>query len=130
MALHVDIVTPEKSVFSGSARELRAPGINGQFGVLEGHTFFLSLLQAGVLTVVGEGGDALRFIIGRGFAEAGSERVVILTDSCEDAASVDKGAASAALEAAELALANEPVGSEAWLSAEREAELSRARIEA
>ena len=32
--LHVDIVTPEKIVFSGSADEIRVPGVNGEFGVL------------------------------------------------------------------------------------------------
>lgn len=128
MALHVDIVTPEKVFFSGTADELRAPGVNGEFGVLPDHAQFLSLLKAGVLVVAG--GQSRRFVIGRGFAEAGPERVVVLTDSCELAESVDKTAAAALLADAERVLVDSQPGSDERLSAERNAELARARLEA
>jgi len=89
--LIVDIVTPERLVFSGRANELRAPGWNGEFDVLPGHQLYLSLLHGGVLTLVTEGGEQ-RFAIGRGFAEAGPDRVTILTEHCVAPADVDRAA--------------------------------------
>ncbi len=126
--LHVDIVTPEKIVFSGSADEIRVPGVNGEFGVLPDHALFLSLLKGGILTITGP--QSKRFIIGRGFAEAGADRVVVLTDSCESTDGVDKTAAAALLADADRVLADSAAESDERLVAERNAELARARLEA
>lgn len=126
--LHVDIVTPEKIVFSGSADEIRVPGVNGEFGVLPDHALFLSLLRGGILTVTGP--QNRRFIIGRGFAEAGADRVVVLTDSCESTEGVDKTAAAALLAESDRVLADSAAESDERLVAERNAELARARLEA
>lgn len=90
--LHVDIVTPQRLVFSGQAAEVRAPGWEGEFDILPGHTLFLSLLHGGVLELV-TGNGSQRFVIGRGFAEAGPDRVTILTDRCVAPDDVDKAAA-------------------------------------
>lgn len=129
MALNVDIVTPERVVFSGPANEVRAPGVHGEFGILPDHALFLSLLRAGVVTVSAAGGTQ-RFVVGRGFAEAGPDRLVVLTDSCEAADGIDKGAAKAALEQAEGVLADSQPGTEEHLRAEQAAELALARLEA
>lgn len=125
----VDIVTPLRRVFSGPATEIRVPGALGEFGVLPGHTIFLSLLRAGVATVNTADG-VKRFVIGRGFAEAGPERLVLLTDSCEDADSVDKAAAREAANAAEALLISADPGSDAFLTAAADLELNTARLEA
>lgn len=90
--LQVDIVTPQRLVFSGQASEVRAPGWEGQFDILPGHTLYLSLLHGGVLELV-TGSSSQRFVVGRGFAEAGPDRVTILTDRCVDADHVDKAQA-------------------------------------
>lgn len=126
--LHVDIVTPEKIVFSGSADEIRVPGVNGEFGVLPDHALFLSLLRGGILTLTGP--QSKRFVIGRGFAEAGPDRVVVLTDSCEAAEGVDKAAAAKLLADTDRVLADSAADSDERLVAERDAELARARLEA
>lgn len=126
--LVVDIVTPEKVVFSGPVQEIRLPGALGQFGVREGHTLFLSLLRPGVAIVDAAGGPR-RFVVGPGFAEATGERVVVLVDAAEDAGAVDKAAASAALAAAEQTLANADPRSEAYLAAQGAADMARARLD-
>lgn len=126
--LTVDIVTPERTVFSGAALEVRAPGASGEFGVLPDHTQFLALLKAGVVTVKTSGGEQ-RFAVGRGFAEAGPDRVVLLTDSCEAAASVDKDAAAKLLEVSLAAVTDSEPGTEKRLEAEQNAELAQARLD-
>ena len=128
--LNVDIVTPERGVFSGPALEVRVPGWEGQFGVLPGHDAFLALLRAGICTVVGTDSQETRYVLGRGFAEAGAEKVTLLTDSCELVAEVDKAAAKEALAAAEADAAKADPLSEAYRAAKARAELAQARIEA
>lgn len=125
--LTVDIVTPEKLVYSGPASEIRVPGWHGEFGVLPGHTAFLSLLRGGV-TVVQTPGGAKRFITGRGFAEAGTERVVVLTDRCESGDGIDKAEAQRAMAEAVRVIGDTAAGSEERLRAEQELELARARM--
>ena len=93
MAIQVEIVTPERLAWSGQAAEVRLPGWNGQFGVLDGHEHFLTLLRGGLAVVVEEGGVPVSFIIGRGFAEATPNKVTVLTDSLTAAEDVDRAGA-------------------------------------
>ena len=124
--LHVDIVTPERLVFSGEATEVRAPGWNGQFGALGGHTVTLSLLRAGLVTVITA--DQQRLVVGRGFAEIGPDRVTLLVDHCEDAAGADKSAAQTALQEATAQLGQAAEGSGTWDAAEEQMELAMALL--
>lgn len=127
--LHVNIVTPEKSVFSGPATEIRVPGWLGEFDVLPGHDLFLSLVRGGLLTV-STGGVDQKFVVGRGFAEAGPEQVSVLVDSATPVAQADLTTAQADLDAAEATLATSAAGSAEWTQAEEAAELARARLAA
>ncbi len=127
--IHLDIVTPERQVWSGAASEVRVPGWLGEFGVLPDHASFLSLLRAGPL-VVTEGGGETRFIVGRGFAEAGPDRVVILTEVCQAPEDVDKDAARTALAEAEQILDSADPLAGAYAAAEAKAELAQARLDA
>jgi F-type H+-transporting ATPase subunit epsilon len=126
--LVVDVVTPERVVFSGPAHEARVPGVAGEFGVLPGHANFLSLLRAGVATLVTPDGTK-RFVIGRGFAEAGPERLVILTDLYDSGEGIDRAKAQKELDEAQLAMAATAADSEERLQAEQAAELARARLD-
>ncbi|MFT7517932.1 MAG: F-type H+-transporting ATPase subunit epsilon [Kiritimatiellia bacterium] len=105
--LQVDIVTPQKLVYSGRATEVRAPGWEGEFDVLPGHASLLALMHGGILTLETAEGSK-RFVVGRGFAEAGPDRVTILTDRCLTKEQVDRAEAEKLrIEAqGELALGN------------------------
>lgn len=98
--LQVEIVTPERLIFSGRALRVSAPGWNGEFEIQPAHELYLSLLHGGTLTVVTDAGT-LRFAIGRGFAEAGPDRVIILTERCVREGEADKARAQASIKAAE-----------------------------
>ena len=84
MALHVEIVTPRRIVWKGEASDVQAPGELGEFGVLPKHIPFLTTLRPGPLKVNTVGEGQKKWSIGTGFAEAGPDRVVILTESCEE----------------------------------------------
>jgi len=126
-SLSVQIVTPNAVAWSGTASDVQAPGLLGEFGVFPRHIPFLTVLVPGVATVrTAEG--VKRFVVGGGFAEAGPDRVVLLADSCEDLATVDKSAAQKDLAAAEAAIASSAHGSVERTLAEKKAALARAKL--
>jgi F-type H+-transporting ATPase subunit epsilon len=127
MALNIEIVTPTQTAFSGEAIEVRAPGFLGEFGVLPEHTLFLSVVKAGVVTITTKGGE-IRYVVGRGFAEAGPDRLSVLTEICEEGSTVDKDAAKILLEASEKTLAVADPTSGDFALAEHQAEIARARL--
>jgi F-type H+-transporting ATPase subunit epsilon len=126
----VEIVTPIAVAWQGSAGEVQAPGILGEFGALPEHAPMLAVTRAGVVTLHLEGGDKKRLVVGPGFAEVGPDRVTLLVDSCEVAEDIDKAAAQKVLEWAERTLLDTEPDSGPWLDAHKQIELSRARIEA
>ena len=52
MALTFEIVTPERRVAQLTCDEVRAPGVEGGFGIRPGHASFMTALEPGRLTVV------------------------------------------------------------------------------
>ena len=126
-SIQLDIVTPQRLVFSGEVSEVRVPGWEGEFGVLPEHELFLSLVRGGVVRLVTPQGEQ-RFVVGRGFAEAGPERVTVLTDSCLEADQVDKAAAQQDLAAAEKALTELSAEDPEWDAAEEKLELARGKL--
>jgi F-type H+-transporting ATPase subunit epsilon len=88
MALQLEIVTPEKRVAKVECDEVRAPGVQGGFGIRRGHTPFLSALEPGRLTVV-QGAQELHFAVGGGFLQVADDRVIVLADSAEPRDEID-----------------------------------------
>jgi F-type H+-transporting ATPase subunit epsilon len=127
MALNIEIVTPTQTAFSGEALEVRAPGFLGEFGVLPEHTLFLSVVKAGVVTITTSAGET-RYVVGRGFAEAGPDRLSVLTEICEEGSTVDKAAAKTLLESSEKTMATADPNGGDFAVAEHQAEIARARL--
>ncbi|TNE90057.1 MAG: ATP synthase F1 subunit epsilon [Deltaproteobacteria bacterium] len=128
MALHVDIVTPTKLAWSGEATEVGVPGFLGEFDVLPGHEDYLSLTTGGLITVTDAAGKVHKFVVGRGFAEAGMDRVTVLVDSCLSADEVDKASAQREFDEAEQALGSASFGEADWTAAEEKRELAAAKL--
>lgn len=80
--MQLDVVTPEKAVLSRKALEVVAPGSQGEFGVLIGHTPFLTTLKPGQIIVKTEDRD-IYLAVGGGFAEIISNRVIILAETAD-----------------------------------------------
>jgi F-type H+-transporting ATPase subunit epsilon len=105
--IKLEIVTPEKSVVSEEAKIVMAPGTLGEFGVLAGHTPFMTSLKLGTLRYVDKGGKERFVFLSGGFAEALSDRVTILADSAERRRDIDLDRAKAAKARAEERLSKE-----------------------
>jgi F-type H+-transporting ATPase subunit epsilon len=80
--MQLDVVTPEKAVLSRKAIEVVAPGSQGEFGVLIGHTPFLTTLKPGQIIVKTEDRD-IYLAVGGGFAEIIANRVIILAETAD-----------------------------------------------
>jgi F-type H+-transporting ATPase subunit epsilon len=88
MALTLDIVTPERRVLSVTCDEVRAPGVQGGFGIRLNHEPFMTALEPGRLTYV-EGGREHHFAVGGGFLQVSDNRVIVLADTAEAAGDID-----------------------------------------
>ena len=105
--IRLEIVTPERTVVSEDARIVVAPGILGEFGVLTGHTPFLTTLKTGPLRFTDEKGTEHHIFVSGGFAEALPDKVTVLAESAERRKDIDLERAKTALERAEKRLAEE-----------------------
>jgi F-type H+-transporting ATPase subunit epsilon len=86
MALHFELVSPEKLLFSGDVEQVDVPGAEGDFGVLAGHAPLVATLRPGILTVRSAGGEQRIVVLG-GFAEVSEKGLTVvanLADSVED----------------------------------------------
>ncbi len=103
--IRLEVVTPEKEVVSEEVQTVIAPGVLGEFGVLVGHTPFLTPIQTGAIRFVDVNGEDHYVFVSGGFAEALPDRVTILAESAERRKDIDTARAEAALERAEGRLA-------------------------
>jgi F-type H+-transporting ATPase subunit epsilon len=102
--MHLEVVTPSGVAVTADADEVTAPGVRGEFGVLPGHTPFISALRAGVLSWR-RGGQRGVMAVGPGFAEiSGHDRIVVLAQSSAKADEIDGAAAQRDLDDAERIL--------------------------
>lgn len=102
--IRLEVVTPQKSVVSEDAQIVIAPGILGEFGVLIGHTPFLSTLKTGVLRYNDAGGTERCVFVSGGFAEALPDKVTVLAESAERRRDIDVERARSALQRAQQRL--------------------------
>ena len=105
--IHLEVVTPEKIVVSEEAQIVASPGSLGEFGVLRGHTPFLTTLKTGIIRYTDANGKEHYVFVSGGFAEALPDKVTVLAESAEKRSNIDLERAKAALARAEKRLAEE-----------------------
>ncbi len=105
--IKLEVVTPEKSVVSEEAQIVMSPGSLGEFGVLIGHTPFLTTLKIGTIRYKDAGGTEKYVFVNSGFAEALPDKVTVLAESAERRKDIDVERAKAAMERAEKRLAED-----------------------
>ena len=104
--LFLEVVTPQKAVVSEEVEIVVAPGSEGEFGALKGHTTFLTSLKTGALRYREGGGKERVLFINGGFAEVLPDKVTILAESAERRRGIDVDRAAQAKKRAEDRLAD------------------------
>jgi F-type H+-transporting ATPase subunit epsilon len=100
MALQLDIVTPEKKIFSDTVDNVYLPGADGEMGILPQHAGLVTALKPGELRYLHDG-TVERLAIGSGFAEVSQSKVVVLTDMALGEAEIDELNAEEAIKRAQ-----------------------------
>ena len=100
----LEIVTPEKTVFSEDVVSLVAPADRGYLGVLAGHAPLLCTLKPGEIKIRREGGETFYATSG-GFMEVTPKRAIVLSESAEAPAAIDLSRAEKARHRAKERLA-------------------------
>lgn len=81
MALHFELVTPEKLVRSAEVYQVVVPGAEGDFGVLEGHAPFMSTIRDGSIQIFESANAQPELIpIRGGFAEVSEKGLTVLAE--------------------------------------------------
>mgnify|MGYP000161408062 CR=1 FL=1 len=104
MPLQLDIVTPEKKIFSDSVENVYLPGADGEMGILPQHAGLVTALKPGELRYL-HNGKVETLAIGSGFAEITQTKVIVLTDSALGEAEIDEAQVEAAMNRAKEKLA-------------------------
>ncbi|MBN4666458.1 F0F1 ATP synthase subunit epsilon [Pandoraea nosoerga] len=102
--IKVDVVSTERSIFSGEARFVEVPGTAGELGVLPGHTPLLTGIRPGTVRIEAADGSQTFLYIAGGFVEIQPDRVTILADTAMRADSLDQARAERAREQAKALL--------------------------
>lgn len=104
--LHLDIVTPDKNLYSGRVARVGIPTVDGEIGVLPGHADLMARLGCGVLTLTDTDGRERRFFCRDGFVEVKGEDTSIMADVAESEGEIDAARAERARRRAEERLSS------------------------
>ena len=106
MTMHVDIVSAEVEIFSGTITELYAPAEMGEVGIMPRHAPLLATMKPGEVRVINQQGETQSFFVNGGILEVQPHVVTILSDTAMRAADLDEAAALEAKAKAEAAMAD------------------------
>lgn len=80
----LDILTPEKKIFSGEAKSVLLPGVDGVFQILDKHAPIIAALGSGDLQYK-TASDSVTYKVSGGFVECLNNRVIVLAEKAEKA---------------------------------------------
>jgi F-type H+-transporting ATPase subunit epsilon len=118
--LQVELVSPEKILYSGQASFVRARTIGGgEIAFLTGHAPFIGALETSAVKIITDTGDELFVAVHGGFVEVSDDTVTILSDVAELHADIDVARAEEARSRAENELRSNPDDDEAKAALKR-----------
>jgi len=104
MTMHINIVSAEQEIYSGTVTQVFAPAEMGEVGVMPRHAPMLSTLKPGVVRVISQEGEEQSFYVSGGILEIQPHVVTILSDTALRATDIDESAALEAKARAEAAM--------------------------
>lgn len=77
----LEIITPDKRIYSGQVSLVQLPGTKGSFEILKNHAPIISTLDKGKIKVVEESGQILFFEVDGGIVENNDNKIIVLVES-------------------------------------------------
>lgn len=78
--MHLEIVTPDKNIYTGTIKLIQVPGSKGQFEVLRNHAAIISTLNAGKIKVVDHEDKKTYFDIKGGVIDVNNNHIIVLAE--------------------------------------------------
>ncbi|MCR8978255.1 F0F1 ATP synthase subunit epsilon [Brevibacillus laterosporus] len=100
----IEIVTPERVVYSGEATMVIARGVEGELGILPNHTPLVTPLKIAPVRIKQEGDKETIIAVSGGFMEVRGQTVTILAEAAEQSDDIDTARAELAKQRAEKRL--------------------------
>jgi len=130
MTIRCEIVSQDRTVFSGDVDIVVLPGAAGEMGILPKHAPVLTTLKFGIIKIR-KGGKEEVFTVAGGVAEVQPDIVTVLADAAENVEEIDVARADAARVRAEEALAKGiPADTDNYLVMEAALRKSNLRLDA
>ena len=102
--IHLEVVTPERKVFEADVARVEVPGLDGELGILPGHTELVSLLKPAGLLTYHIGDETGEMAISDGLVEVSADRVTVLANKATRPEDIDLASALKVKEGAEQSL--------------------------
>jgi len=77
----LEIITPDKKVFSGEVKLVQVPGSKGTFEILKNHAPIISTLDKGTIKVIDMEGNEQFFKVNGGVIENKGNKIIVLAES-------------------------------------------------
>ena len=126
--MHLDVVSAEESIYSGTVQEVIAPGSLGDLGIMPRHSQLITTLKAGELRYKTDEGVASLFVAG-GIMEVQPSIVTVLTDTAVRSEDLDEQTAKDAKQRAEDALQGKDPEDMDYEAIQAELEAAKAQIQ-
>jgi F-type H+-transporting ATPase subunit epsilon len=101
MALHFELVSPARLLFSGDVASVQIPGTEGEMTIMAQHAPVLATLKPGVVVVTKDGGATEKMFVRGGFAEVNASGLTVLAETAIPLADLDGAAIAAQIKNAE-----------------------------
>jgi F-type H+-transporting ATPase subunit epsilon len=78
--MHIEIITPDATLFQGEATYVFLPGSDGSLGIMNNHAPLISSLKKGTLRIKDQSGKEMKFDVNGGTVEVMKNKVVVLAE--------------------------------------------------
>lgn len=123
----LQIVTPEREVYSSQVESVSLPGMQSHFGVLRNHAPLIAALEPGVVRILDAELKEINLAVGGGFFQVAQNQAILLADSAEFPNEINLDRARESETKARSRLDGQMEGEE-MAREEAEAALKRARV--
>lgn len=79
--MHLEILTPQKTIFNGEIKLLKVPGSQGSFEILKNHAPIISTLEKGQVKIVTNKDEVIQYTIDAGVVQAVDNKITVLAES-------------------------------------------------
>jgi F-type H+-transporting ATPase subunit epsilon len=79
--MYLEIITPEKKVYSGDVEAVKLPGADGSFGILNNHAPIIATLKKGTVKITDKANKVENFEINGGVVEVLNNKITVLAEA-------------------------------------------------